>query len=117
MGRGVEDSDGNGLSDQSFRSIKDHDSIAMGSAGQLDGRARIQFVRSGFLAGTLHQHFDLAAEKFLVVFFADLILDSQQMSIPLAFDFEGTSSGRLSAARVPGRSLYLKMKLFLNRHS
>ena len=64
----------------------------------------------------LDQDFDLAAHKGLVVLQADRVLNRQQLVIPPPLHLFGhVVRVQLEGPASPGRGLYLKMKLFLNR--
>lgn len=85
IGGAVENADGNGLPNESRLAIEYDDPIAMRSTGQLQRRAR-SAVGIGFFAGAFDENVERAAEKLLIVFFADLVLDRKQFVVASLFD-------------------------------
>ena len=117
-GVGVVDRDVEQLADLAAIAVEDHDPVAVRAADQLHDRSPPSSCRWRGLARPFDQHFHLAADERLVVFLADRVLDRQQLVVATASSPpRARRRETVATLLVPGRSLYLKMKLFLNRDS
>lgn len=88
-------SDGDRLTYQAFGSVEYDNSIAMGPARHLNRRARSGGLEISLFAWTFNQNLNIFAQETLVVFFANPILDCQEIVVAPAFDFEWDIVGQV----------------------
>ena len=116
MGSRFRDSDGQNLPDLPRHPLEDHDPVADGppancATGPSVPRLRLVLLGPSTRTSTVRPTNGWLSSSLIAFWIASSSLLRRRLTS------SGTSSGYRSAALVPGRGLYLKMKLFLKRHS
>ena len=95
--------------------IENDDAIVVRATGKLNDVTFDLAASSSPIARAFDEHFDASADERLVVLLADSVLQRQQLVVAAVLDVVRHVVGIQLRPFVPGRSLYLKMKLFLKR--